>query len=77
MESKKAYEKAMEELFSSIHGNLNRGEAYDMYSLLLVYKELLEKNDVSASSCTIQKLKSRIQSKFQDSVVFDQPHETN
>ena len=62
-------DEAFQELAESISNSIARGQAYDMVSLLSMYKGLLANKGISASSYTKQHLKKR----FTTGIVFHQP----
>lgn len=67
------YDEAFQELAESIKDGIAKGRAYDMVSLLSMYKGLLAKKGIDASSYTKQHLKKRLQHRFTTSIVFHQP----
>ena len=67
------HSKAFNELLTIITPEVKSGKAYDMNTLLTKYKELLQRKQVDGEGYTRQKLKSRLQSHFGDSLVFQQP----
>ncbi|KAK3696845.1 hypothetical protein QZH41_003454 [Actinostola sp. cb2023] len=70
---KNEYEEAFHELVNSVENNIMSGKSYDMNTLLIKYKSLLEQNGVQAESYTRQRLKLRLTAYFKDNVVFHQP----
>jgi len=67
------YHEAFQGLAESISDGIARGRAYDMVSLLSMYKGLLANKGINASSYTTQHLKKRLQHRFTTSIVFHQP----
>ena len=67
------YHEAFQGLAESISDGIARGRAYDMVSLLSMYKGLLANKGINASSYTMQHLKKRLQHRFTTSIVFHQP----
>ena len=67
------YHEAFQGLAESISDGIARGRAYDMVSLLSMYKGLLANKEINASSYTTQHLKKRLQHRFTTSIVFHQP----
>ena len=68
------YEDAFAEFLSMIRPEILKGKAYSMNYLLQLYKDMLTKRDVRADSYNRQKLKLRLKSVFNDSLVFHQPY---
>ena len=68
------YEDAFAEFLSMIRPEILKGKAYSMNYLLQLYKDMLTKRDVNADSYSRQKLKLRLKSVFNDSLVFHQPY---
>ena len=67
------YHEAFQGLAESISDGIARGRAYDMVSLLSMYKGLLANKGINASSYTTQHLKKRLQHRFTTSIMFHQP----
>ena len=67
------YDEVFQELAESIEVGIAKGRAYDMVSLLSMYKGLLANKGINASSYTKQHLKKRLQHRFTTSIVFHQP----
>ncbi len=67
------YEDAFAEFLGIIRPEILKGKAYNMNYLLQMYKDMLTKRDVNADSYTRQKLKLRLKSVFNGSLVFHQP----
>lgn len=69
-----AYDQAFSDVLEIIQPDILAGKAYTMNCLLDLYKDQLDKHGTDANSYTKQKLKSRLQSYFKDSITFYQPH---
>jgi len=67
------HSEAFNELLTIITLEVKSRKAYDMNTLLTKYKELLQRKQVDGEGYTRRKLKSRLQSHFGDSLVFQQP----
>ena len=62
-------------MVKEIEVGIDCGKAYDMASLLDMYKRLLKNNGADGASYTKQHLKVRLQKHFGESIVFHQPPE--
>jgi hypothetical protein len=69
------FKEAFSELVNLIEDNINSGKAYDMTSLLSVYKDALVRRGIEAESYTRQKLKLRLEKHFGNSIVFHQSND--
>ena len=67
------YVSTFQELVEDVATGIKKGKAYDMASLLLRFRESLDKRDTASESYTKQHLKSRLEKHFGDGIVFSQP----
>ena len=67
------FDEAFNQLVKTITPEINNGKAYDMNSLLAMFKKELEKLCNAGESYTKQKLKARLVANYKKDLVFHQP----